>query len=346
MLLLTSTSDLVQLVTGSAGTINVHASYVDNNAGTITPGRTNTAAISTAVTTTVVAAPGSGVQRNLKMLTVANTHASVSNAIKIQHTDGTTIEQLWDGTLAPGENVVMDQNGDFTYYNASGVPIVSNGPGRLLNITLLTSGTTFTTGTGTNRIRARLQAAGGAGGGVTAVAGGAAGGGGAGGYAEWWIAVSPNTGYTYAIGSGGTGVSGATGNAGGNTTLAVGGTTVTTNGGAGGIGLTGTTALTVGMAGAGGAISTNGTVNLAGQPGSPGITDVTLAPAAGAMSGSGGHAMLGAGAVGLAGGAAGNGNSAAALGYGGGGGGSLTATAAARTGGAGGGGCIIIEEYA
>jgi len=43
MLLLTSTSDLVQVVTGQAVTTDVHASWVDNASGTITPGRTNTA---------------------------------------------------------------------------------------------------------------------------------------------------------------------------------------------------------------------------------------------------------------------------------------------------------------
>lgn len=65
MLLLTSTSDIVRLTTGTAtSTIEVHASYVDNNAGVITPNRTNTR-ITTATTTTIVPAPSSGVQRNL-----------------------------------------------------------------------------------------------------------------------------------------------------------------------------------------------------------------------------------------------------------------------------------------
>ena len=43
MLLLTSTSDIIRVVTGSAvSTITVSASYVDNASGTITPGRTIT----------------------------------------------------------------------------------------------------------------------------------------------------------------------------------------------------------------------------------------------------------------------------------------------------------------
>ena len=47
MILLTSTSDKIRLTTGSAGAIDVHASYVDDNSGTITPGRTNTASCET-----------------------------------------------------------------------------------------------------------------------------------------------------------------------------------------------------------------------------------------------------------------------------------------------------------
>ena len=40
MLLLTSTSDILRLITGSAAsTIEVHASFVDLNGTTVTPGR-------------------------------------------------------------------------------------------------------------------------------------------------------------------------------------------------------------------------------------------------------------------------------------------------------------------
>lgn len=122
MLILTGANDLLQVVTGSAGTVVVHASYVDNNAGTITPNRTNTPTISTNTTTTVVAAPGVGVQRNVKKLNINNTSATVANLVTIQHTDGTNVIPLWDGTLAAGESVEMDEDGIFTYYDASGRP--------------------------------------------------------------------------------------------------------------------------------------------------------------------------------------------------------------------------------
>ena len=82
MLLLTSTSDLIQIVTASAADIQVHVSYVDNNAGTVTPGRQNTL-ISTATTTTVVPSPGSGIQRNVKGLYITNNHATTSCFIEV-----------------------------------------------------------------------------------------------------------------------------------------------------------------------------------------------------------------------------------------------------------------------
>lgn len=58
MINLASTSDKLQVVTDVAGSdIRVHASWVDLNGTTVTPGRTNTPGITTATTTDVVASP-------------------------------------------------------------------------------------------------------------------------------------------------------------------------------------------------------------------------------------------------------------------------------------------------
>ena len=90
MLLLTSTSDIVRVVTGAAvSTITVHVSYVDNASGTITPGRAN-ANISTAATTTIVASPAAGVQRNVKQVSITNNNATTACQVTVQHFDGTT----------------------------------------------------------------------------------------------------------------------------------------------------------------------------------------------------------------------------------------------------------------
>jgi len=103
MLILGSSSDLIQLTTGSAGAIDVHASWMDNVAGAVGPGRTNTA-ITTAATVTVVGSPGAGTQRNLKTLHVRN-HGNNSNDVTVTHTDGTTPVALHKVTLLPGSTL-------------------------------------------------------------------------------------------------------------------------------------------------------------------------------------------------------------------------------------------------
>lgn len=119
MFILSSTSDLVQVITGSGITVDVHASYVDWNGTAATPDRKNTA-ITTATTTTVVGSPGSSVQRTVKLLTVKNKHASSSVAVTVQHTDGTTPAQLPKVTLLAGELLIINEAGTLFMYDVNG----------------------------------------------------------------------------------------------------------------------------------------------------------------------------------------------------------------------------------
>jgi hypothetical protein len=120
MLLLASTSDIVRIVTSATADIEVHASYVDNASGTITPGRTNTASITTATTTTIVGSPGASTQRNVKHLNIFNNHAATACVVTVEHFDGTTAEVLFEVTLAANESLVFDQAGRWTVYDANG----------------------------------------------------------------------------------------------------------------------------------------------------------------------------------------------------------------------------------
>src|SRR5262245_34233015 len=104
MLLLTSPSDKLQVVTSNAGSIDVHASWMDNMAGSVLPGRTNTPTIPAPGTTDVVPSPGGGVQRNIKTLTVRN-RGTANNDITIQHTDGSITVQMHKVTLGPEATV-------------------------------------------------------------------------------------------------------------------------------------------------------------------------------------------------------------------------------------------------
>lgn len=105
MLLLTSTSDLLRVITSTAATVDVHASWVDLNGSTVTPGRTNTA-ISSATTTPVVGSPGSSTARNVKTLTIHNTHATLTTSVNVVHYDGSTAVEVAEATLGPGGSLV------------------------------------------------------------------------------------------------------------------------------------------------------------------------------------------------------------------------------------------------
>jgi len=101
MLILASASDLIQLQVASAGQIDVHASWMDNVSGAVGPGRTNTPEITTSGTTTIVAAPAAGNQRNIKTLHIRNRGAA-ANQVTVFHTDGTTPVQLQSVSLLSG----------------------------------------------------------------------------------------------------------------------------------------------------------------------------------------------------------------------------------------------------
>jgi hypothetical protein len=128
MLLLTGTSDLIQVVTGSAVAMEVHASWVDNASGTITPGRTNTE-ISTATTTTVVGSPGASTQRNVQTLIVRNNHASTSNEVTIRHTDGTTAVDIFNTVLASKESIQFIDGVGFQVLTSTGAVKTSQNQG-------------------------------------------------------------------------------------------------------------------------------------------------------------------------------------------------------------------------
>ncbi len=102
MLFLTKAGDLLQLVTASAVSVDVHASWIDLLDGVFTPGRTNTAPITGAATTTIVGSPAANTQRNVKHLSIRNTHASLPNLITVQHYDGTRTATLQQITLPAG----------------------------------------------------------------------------------------------------------------------------------------------------------------------------------------------------------------------------------------------------
>lgn len=128
MLLLTSTSDVIRVITGSAANnVEVHASWVDMNGATITPGRQNTS-ITTATTTTVVPSPGASTHRNVRALYITN-KSTISCEVAVEHYDGTTAIEMYGVVLLPNENMTFNEEGKWTHRDANGAEYPAAGLG-------------------------------------------------------------------------------------------------------------------------------------------------------------------------------------------------------------------------
>jgi hypothetical protein len=177
MIYLASTSDKLQVVTSSANAVHVHATFMDLSGTTVTPGRTDTS-IAAATTTDVVASPGASTTRKLKFLSVFNDHATAAQDIVIRHTDGTTVVDLWAGSVAAQTGVTFNEMG--------GWRVASPFPSADIQTFDFPGGNWIKpTGPSTGLTLIRLWGAGGGGGGgaslaTAAVAKGGTGGGGAG----------------------------------------------------------------------------------------------------------------------------------------------------------------------
>jgi hypothetical protein len=197
-----------------------------------------------------------------------------------------------------------------------------------------TANGTWNKPTGAKLIRVQVQGGGGAGGGAGATGAGqaSAGGGGQGGaYAESWILASAvGSSVAVTVGAGGTGVSGATGNAGGTSSF---GALVSAAGGAG-AGVSGASTSQGVVSGGTGAQAMTGDIQIAGGGGGAGVRIPTNA-----VAGIGGGAHLGNG-----GGVAGTVQNG--VGYGGGGSGAANGeSSAAKAGGNGAAGIVIVTTF-
>lgn len=131
---LSGTAHVVRVVTGSAGAVDVHASWIDISQSSPAPTGISggaTTQISTATTTTVVAAPAASTTRNVAELTVSNDSSTVNNAIRVEFYDGTNVVRLWAGTLGFGERVVLDASGYYTVFGTDGLAKITGNSYRL-----------------------------------------------------------------------------------------------------------------------------------------------------------------------------------------------------------------------
>lgn len=116
MLILASTADKLNLVTSSAANTDVQVSYADFAAGVVTLSRKNTA-IAAAATNDITGSPAASTQRNIKHISVRNKHASTSQTVTFQHTDGATVVELFSCILLAGQQMVYDGEQGFRVYS-------------------------------------------------------------------------------------------------------------------------------------------------------------------------------------------------------------------------------------
>lgn len=119
MLFLTSTGESFTLATGSALSTDWSAAWVDMSSAGATAGSAQ-GNVATATTTTLVAAPVAGVQRQLKSLTVVNASGSTQTITLIKD-DGSARALLRNVPLLANESIDYLDTTGFRVLNASGV---------------------------------------------------------------------------------------------------------------------------------------------------------------------------------------------------------------------------------
>lgn len=346
MLLLTSTSDKLRIITGSALNTDTHGSYIDLASGSVTPGRENHQR-ATASTFDLVGVPAASTYRNVKAVAVYNRDATNVQTVTITHTDGTTEVDLVKASLLPGESLHYAESAGWFRVTGVGIQLASGAAQAAVDKQTFAANGTWTKPTGFTPSKVFVQVWGGGGGGggggslATAVACPGGAGGGGGGY-QWRLYDAADLGSSESVtvglggdaGSGGAaGAAGTDGGVGGDTVFR----TITGFGGGGGKGGAVTNAPTNGGGGGGstsaGATPTGGTptgatnaVNWQGNSGTSSNVTTNVAEFGGAGGGgraaSSGVACPGGGSV---------------LGGGGGGcGGGHTATPAVNAGSVGG----------
>jgi hypothetical protein len=124
---LLGTAQLLRLVVGSAGSVSYVYSALDKTGSAspynfaVTSGSGAVSVITTAVTQTILTGSATAnLERNVEDLTVTNTSATVTNAIRVEQFDGTNAVPLWAGSLLPSEKIVFDEAGGWTYLAADG----------------------------------------------------------------------------------------------------------------------------------------------------------------------------------------------------------------------------------
>lgn len=122
--ILDSTTKSLEVVTTTTAAVDYAVSFVDYTSTTVTPADTQ-GAITTATTTTYVSAPGASTQRQLRRASFRNKSTDSSNKLTFQKDVSGTNYELYSVTLAPGESVKIDSEGEWHVFGSDGIERVA-----------------------------------------------------------------------------------------------------------------------------------------------------------------------------------------------------------------------------
>lgn len=120
MILLKAATETLEIATSSTADIDYSVSFADITTTSFAPS-TSEGKVTTATTTTMVSAPGASTQRQIKLITITNRHASASNNIIVKKDISASEYYLTPTvTLLAGETMQYMDGSGWTYYSATG----------------------------------------------------------------------------------------------------------------------------------------------------------------------------------------------------------------------------------
>jgi hypothetical protein len=153
MFALKSTNEILQLLTTSTAGIDISITWLDMDGTTGVTKSTTETKITTATSTTVLAAPASGVVRSIESVYIRNIHASTSNTVTvIKDVGGTGYYLTASIILLAGEVIEYNNSNGWIHIDADGkfFFLAGSGTGRsYINLTETVADTNATAVPGT-----------------------------------------------------------------------------------------------------------------------------------------------------------------------------------------------------
>lgn len=133
MLILANTTDKIQVTTGQAGALDVHASYADVLASAVTSGRQNTS-ISSAATTDVLAAPAASTTRTMQTFVARLRSGQVDTDVTVLYNQNGTTFQLFSAKLSSADVLqYTEDTGWFVSRNVDNINLAGSVADQTIN---------------------------------------------------------------------------------------------------------------------------------------------------------------------------------------------------------------------